>query len=83
MRPDDLRELLREQPFQPFTLYVLDGTSYAIRHPELAIVGRSTVRIGIAATDSASNLPDRLVILALLHISRIERFNSSGTPAIQ
>lgn len=45
MRPDDLRELLRQQPFRPFRLYLLESTVYEVRHRDFALVTRSTVTI--------------------------------------
>ena len=83
MRPDDLRELLRQQPFHPFTSYVLDGTAIEIRHLELAAVMRSTVHLGGTGTDSDSTAPNRLTILALLHITRFEMSFPSGSGANQ
>jgi hypothetical protein len=38
MRPDAIRELLRKQPFRPFRVYVSDGATYDVAHPEAARV---------------------------------------------
>jgi hypothetical protein len=39
--------MLRAKPFQPFPISMSDGQQYEIRHPEIAIVSRSTVLVGI------------------------------------
>jgi hypothetical protein len=56
MRPDDVRHLLWQQPFEPFRIILLDGTTYDIRDPDLVLLERSAVKIG----HPASKLPLRL-----------------------
>ena len=34
MRPDAIRKLLRKRPFFPFRVYVSDGATYDVTHPE-------------------------------------------------
>ena len=38
MTVDDLRSLLRAQPFSPFTIHLSDGRSFEIHHPDYLIV---------------------------------------------
>jgi hypothetical protein len=72
MRPDDLRELLRQQPFRPFRLYLLESTVYEVRHRDFALVTRSTVTIHFPNSNDADPLAERFVIVSLLHITRLE-----------
>ena len=72
MRPDDIRQLLRRQPYERFRICLLDGSSYDIRDPDLVAVGKSTLQIGFPAARLPIPLSDREVIIALLHISRLE-----------
>lgn len=81
MRPDDIRRLLRQQPFQPFRLCLVDGSSYEIRHPDQVSVERSTVAIAGAVAHLPRPLVERDVIVALLHISRLEPIESIVPPA--
>ncbi len=69
MSPEDLRALLQARPFQPFRLYLTDGSFFDVRHPDLAMPTRRTVVIGIGGSDL---IPDRAITLALIHIVRIE-----------
>ena len=78
MRPSDILELLRAQPFQPFRLSSSDGREFEVRHPEMAMVGRSTVHIGIPARDGLEGQIERLVNCALIHITTTELID--GTP---
>ena len=36
MIAEDLKQLLRAQPFQPFTLYLASEKAFGVRHPEFA-----------------------------------------------
>ena len=72
MRPEDIREFLQRRPFQPIRMTLTDGQTYDIRHPELAMVGRSTVAIGVPAPNDPSPVYDRLVTVSLLHIMQVE-----------
>jgi hypothetical protein len=72
MRPQDFREHLRTQPFRPFRVTLTDGRTYEVLHPELAMVGHSTVAIGLARPNAAEPVFDRLVTVSLLHIMQIE-----------
>ena len=49
MRPDDIRNFLNRRPFQPFRITLTDGRNYEVRHPELVMVGRSSIVIGLPA----------------------------------
>jgi hypothetical protein len=80
MRPDDIRDLLRRQPFQPLRLVLTDRTAYEVRHPELVSVYRSTLRLVLRG--GTPQVPDeRVVIVALLHIIRIEMIEAAASPS--
>ena len=72
MRPEDFRDYLRKQPFRPFRVTLTDGRTYEVHHPELAMVGRSTVIIGLARPNEPEPVFDRHVTVSLLHIMQIE-----------
>jgi hypothetical protein len=78
MRPEDIRGFLQQKPFQPFRLTLTDGRTFEIRHPEMAMVGRSSVAIGIPATEESQPVFDRLVTVSLLHIMQIEPCEMQG-----
>jgi hypothetical protein len=72
MRPEDLLNITRRQTFQPFRITLTDGRNYEVRHPELAMVGRSIVIIGLAGPNEPEPVFDRTVTVSLLHIMQIE-----------
>jgi hypothetical protein len=80
MRPDDVLQLLLRKPFEPFRLCVVDGAAYEIRHPDQVLVQRSTVAIAGSVAHLPRPLIERDVIVALLHISRLEPIEAVSPP---
>ena len=73
MNPETLREQIRKQPFEPFRVYLSDGSHYDIRHPEMIAISRRDVAIAIGL--GTDELPDRLATCDPLHIVRVEPIN--------
>jgi hypothetical protein len=71
MAPEELREVLRQQPFQPFRLVMTDGTGYEIRHPDLLWVGLRTAFVGLTSQPEQT-FYERSVQVNLLHVWRVE-----------
>ena len=80
MRPDDLNELLHRQPFQPFRITLSNGRTYDVRHPEIAVVGRSTLFLGDHAADLPPGVFDTFHLITLLHINNVEPISLPTTP---
>lgn len=72
MRADELRELLDRRPFEPIRLTTSGGDEVDIRHPEMTIVTRSMVAVGVGESDQ---IADYVVHCNLLHIVKIEPIN--------
>jgi hypothetical protein len=81
MRPEDIRVFLRRQPFRPFLLTLTDGRTYDVMHPELAMVGRSSMEVGLARPEDPENIAERIVSISLLHIMQIEPLESLAPPS--
>ena len=77
MNAEQILNHLRKQPFEPFRIFMSDGSSHEVRHPELAIVRRREVVI--AMPQVRDKLVDRLVYCDPLHITRIEPIDTSVT----
>jgi len=78
MRPNDIIAHTRKRPFQPVRVYISDGKTYDIRHPEMMMVGRTEVVIGLATR--GKDLFERLAYCDPDHITRIEPINGTGRP---
>jgi len=79
MTPETIREHLRRQPFQPFRVFLSDGSEHDVRHPEMALLTRREVII--AVPQHSGQLPERTVICDLLYVTRIEPINGKGAGA--
>lgn len=64
------RELLGQQPFQPFRFVMLGGKSYEIRNPRAALLTQKELFVGIDIADDG--VPAGFKICPLLHIATIE-----------
>lgn len=68
MRRDDVEKYLKQQPFQPFRLYLSTGAFLDIRQPELASLKPSTFTLGLPIEGNNQ----RFLEIALIHIVWIE-----------
>ena len=80
MRPDDIRQLIRQAPFRPFRLTLTDGCTYDIRHPELIALGRSSLFIGLPRQDDPEPVYDEYVIVSLLHVMQVQPVDAAESP---
>jgi hypothetical protein len=71
MRPADVLEQVRHQPFVPLLIRLSNGREYLIRHPDLILVGRSTLHIGNPAPDLPPGVYDSTDVVSLLHVAQI------------
>ena len=71
MSHEDLQARVRQRPFVPFRIVLTEGSPYEVRHPELFMLGRRSVTIGLAA-DPEQTVYDSSVLVDLLHIVRLE-----------
>jgi hypothetical protein len=80
MRPDDFRDLLKRQPFQPFRPYLSNGMSYDVRHPEMAWLGKNVVLIGRPAPEFPHFVFENDDVITLMHINNVERLPVAAPP---
>ena len=77
MRPEDILAFLRARPFEPFRIHLSDGSAFEIHHPELAIVERSKIIVGVPGPQGPDGPVERSVFCALLHITRAEKVDGA------
>ncbi len=70
MDPEELFARVKKQPFEPFRIYVSDGESYDIKHPDQIMVGRRSSYVGISRNGEGPF--QRIAIVSNLHITRLE-----------
>ena len=71
------RELLTQRPFKPFRLVMSSGQSYDVRHPEMAMLTRTSILVGIDEADDG--VPAEFKICSLLHVTAVEP-SGAGEP---
>lgn len=79
MAPNEINNLLRSRPFEPFRMFISDGAHYDIRHPEMAIVSMTGVVIGKGITKDG--VASELVYCDTRHVTRIEPLNGHAKKA--
>ena len=77
MTVQSFRDLLAQRPFRPFRLVMSSGSTYEVRHPEMALLTRSDMLIGVGETDEG--VPAEFRICSLLHVASIEPINSAAS----
>ena len=77
MTVQTFRNLLNERPFRPFRLVMSSGQTYEVRHPEMAMLMRTDILVGIDEADDG--LPSRYKICSYLHVTAVEPVNSTAT----
>jgi hypothetical protein len=73
MTVQNFRDLLTKQPFQPFRLVMSSGLAYEIRHPEMAVLTRTSIYVAIDVEDG---IPADFMICSLLHVTTVEPLNA-------
>jgi hypothetical protein len=76
MTVQTFRELLAQRPFRPFRLVISSGQVYDVRHPEMALLTRTDILVGIEVADDG--VPAQFKICSLLHVTAVEPL---GTPS--
>jgi hypothetical protein len=63
------RNLLGARPFRPFRLVMSRGERYDVRHPEMAMLTKTNILVGIDVEDG---VPAEFKICSLLHVTAVE-----------
>ena len=69
------RELMTQRPFKPFRLIMSSGQSYDVRHPETAMLTRTSILVGVDVADD--DIPAEFKICSLLHVATVEPLSSA------
>ncbi len=80
MSPEELNSALRRRPYIPLRIHVTDGVHYDIPIPDMAMIGRTILFIGLRR-DIESPYFDEPVWVALRHVTRVEPIVEAAPPA--
>lgn len=70
MTTENLRHLLQARPFKPFRVIMSSGEAYDVRHPEVALLLRNDLLVGVDVEDDG--LAAEFRICPLFHVATIE-----------
>ncbi len=80
MTAANIRKHLVRKPFQPFRIWLSDGHSLDVRHPDMCMVAPNTVYVGMPHPDE-EGLVVQITDCAMLHVTRIEPINGKPVNA--
>src|SRR5439155_19140740 len=78
--PDDISRRLHRRPFVPSRIVLTDGARYDIRHPEMALLSRREIELGMREK-ADQPYADSIVTVDLLHVIRCEPLDATAAPA--
>lgn len=61
---------MKERPFKPFRLVMSSGHAYEVRHPEMALLTKTDILVGIDIEDDG--VPAEFKICSMLHVTAVE-----------
>ncbi len=76
---DDIQARLREQPFGPLRIVTSTGQTYDVYHPDLVLVARRFLVIGLPSAENASQA-EQVTRVSLLHVTELQDL-PAPTPA--
>jgi hypothetical protein len=79
MTPDEMREILAPRPFKPVRVFLKDGKYYDITHPQLKLIGPSSLYISKQWAGSDEPVGDESYIIGWEVIDRVEVLEPSQT----
>ncbi len=74
------RKLLGAKPFRPFRIYVSEGGTYDVAHPEAAWLLGPMLVTHVRPTGFAGPPGARVAYISLLHVTRVEVYYPGAAP---
>jgi hypothetical protein len=75
------RDLMAHRPFKPFRLVMSSGQTYEVRHPEMAMLTRTDILVGVGEVDEG--VPAEFRICSLLHVTSVEPVSTAASGSQQ
>lgn len=79
MTVESFRNLLRQRPFKPFRLVMTSGKAYEVRHPEMAMLTRNDILVGVNVAEDG--MPAEFDICPLFHVATVETLSTDAPAA--
>ena len=75
------RKLLTQHPFKPFRLVMSSGKTYEVRHPEMAMLTRTEILVGVG--EGEDGIPAEFDICSLFRVTAVEPLGPATTGSQQ
>ena len=75
MTAQTMQDVMTRKPFQAFRVILSSGQSYDVSHPEVALLTRNELIVGVG--EQEEGIPARFKICALLHITTVESMTAA------
>ena len=75
-------DYIAAEPFRPFRIKMASGQSFEIRHPEMILVGRSTVRV-FTSIKPDSDTGERWHDVSLMLMETLEPISPAGAETVE
>lgn len=72
MRLEDIRALTRATPFRAFRVYLTNGETYDVHHPDMLLATLGAVHIAAPVPGGVPSDGGAVRIVSLVHIVKIE-----------
>ena len=69
--PDDIQSRIRQAPFRPVRIIISSGQMFDIFHPDLVMIGRRDIMVGMASSDNPAQY-ERTTRVPIMHITALE-----------
>ena len=78
--PDDIQARLHQRPFTPVRFVLSTGEAYDVFHPDLVIVGRRFVMIGLPSSENPQQA-EQVTRVANVHVTEMRDLVTPSPPA--
>ena len=68
---DDIQRRLRQSPFIPVRIIISSGQTFDVLHPDLVLVGRRDITIGMASTENPTQY-EQTTRVPIMHVTALE-----------
>lgn len=77
MSIDEIMAVVKRPTFEPFSVEMSDGSSYPVLHPDMILLSRRSVHVGVS-DGVRDEVAQRIVICDPLHITRLIPLDSKS-----
>jgi hypothetical protein len=68
---DDIQSRIRQRPFAPVRIVTSTGQTYDIYHPDLIMIGRRALIVGLPSAENPSQF-EQVTRVAILHVTELQ-----------